>query len=144
MHLRFLLCSGVLVTLASVVRAQDPHSKPAVEIVLKAWDQHRIVAVGELHRFVQDKEFFLKLIGAPGFARKVNDVVIEFGNALHQSYLDRYMEGKRVDPAALRRVWADTTVVNGLWEAPIYKQLLTSIREHNRKLPKRHRLSTLR
>ena len=73
----------------------------------------------------------------------MNDVVIEFGNALHQSHLDRYMAGKRVDPGALRRVWADTTAVNCVWDAPIYEQLLTSIREHNRKLPKRHKLRVL-
>lgn len=137
------LLHGIAFTLATVLRAQEPGPAPATEALLNAWDRHTIVAVAELHRYVQDKEFLLELIKAPKFAGKVNDIVIEFGNALHQPRLDRYMQGKRIDPAALRAVWADTTPANGVWEAPIYRQLLTGIQQRNKKLPKRQKIRVL-
>lgn len=131
-----LVCIGVLSMLASGAWAQAPAQTQAIDEILTAWRQHRIVAVSEVHRVAQPMEFFLELIRNPGFANVVNDVAIEFGNALHQSVLDRYIDGEPVAPAELRRVWADTTVVNGLWEAPMYERFLTGIRERNRRLPK--------
>jgi hypothetical protein len=133
-----MLLASALLTGAQIVPADD-----AIHRLLGVWDGRQLVAVAEVHRLVQDKEFLISLIGTPEFPNKVNDVVIEFGNARFQPTLDRYMAGKSVPPGELRRVWADTTVVNGLWDAPVYKRFLASVREHNQRLPKRHKLRVL-
>ena len=130
-------------TLVTGAWAQALAQTQAIDAILTASRTHRVVAVSEVHRVVQPMEFLLELIRTPGFGDFVNDVVIEFGNALHQSVLDRYIEGKHVAPTELRRVWADTTVVNGLWEAPMYERFLTGIRERNRRLPKRQKARVL-
>jgi hypothetical protein len=124
--------------------AQSPAtSSAAIPGLLAAFDQHPLVAIGEGHRLVQDKEFVLSLARTTDFPAKANDIVIEFGNSRFQPLLDRYIAGKHVARDQLRRVWADTTVVNGLWEAPVYEDFLAGIRERNRHLPARHRLRVL-
>jgi hypothetical protein len=111
--------------------------------LLAAFDRHAIVAVAESHRVEQDKEFLINLIDRPEFPAKANDIVIEFGTARFQTVLDDYIAGKGVAPSLLRRVWADTTVVTGLWEAPIYERFLAAVRERNRSLPRRQPLRVL-
>jgi hypothetical protein len=119
-------------------------SSGASRDLLKAWDTHPVVAVSEAeHRAVQDKDFLLSLITSPEFATKVNDIVVEFGTALMQPLLDRYMEGEDIPLRQLRRVWADTTVVNGLWDAPVYRNFFAAVRAHNQTLPKHRRLRVL-
>jgi hypothetical protein len=120
-----------------------PRVEPASAGLLAAFEEHRFVAVSEGHRLEQDKQFLLALVASPEFPAKANDVVIEFGNARLQSVLDRYVAGEQVAPDVLRRVWADTTVVNGLWDAPVYERFLAGVRERNRALPKLQRLRVL-
>lgn len=115
----------------------------AIEGILSAFDRHSIVAVAEAHRVEQDKAFLLSLIARPEFAAKVNDIVVEFGNARLQRTLDRYMAGRAVPPGELRRVWGDTTVVNGLWDAPVYEQFFAAVRERNRSLTQKQKLRVL-
>jgi hypothetical protein len=136
--LRLLLLAALLIR----VSAQDGPAD-AIRGLLSAFDSHSVVAVAEAHRVEQDKEFLLTLIASPEFPAKVNDIVIEFGSARFQAILDRYIAGQRVSADALRRVWTDTTVVNGLWEAPIYERFLAGVRERNRGLPLGQRLRVL-
>lgn len=133
----------MLLALALLACAQTVPAEDATHRLLAAWDEHYVVAVAEVHRLVQDKEFLLSLIGTPEFPAKVNDIVVEFGNARFQPMLDRYMAGKRVPRSELRRVWADTTVVNGLWDAPVYERFLAAARGRNQSLRKRQRLRVL-
>jgi hypothetical protein len=115
----------------------------AIRGILSAFSEHSIVAVAEGHRLEQDKAFLLSLIAEPEFALKVNDIVVEFGNARFQPTLDRYMAGRALPPAELRRVWADTTVVNGLWDALVYERFFAAVRERNQSLPKKQKLRVL-
>ena len=57
-----------------------------------------------------------KRIGVPNeahsgsaFAHVVNDVVIEFANAIHQSILDRFIEGEDIPSDQLDKVWTSRT-----------------------------------
>jgi Haem-binding uptake, Tiki superfamily, ChaN len=112
--------------------------------LLKAWEQHRIVAVSEAaHRSVEDKDFLLTVIRDAEFSQRVNDIVVEFGNARLQPVLDRYMAGAAVSRAELRQVWGDTTVVNGMWDAPVYEQFFAAVRDHNQTLPANRRLRVI-
>ncbi len=70
-----------------------------------------------------------------GFAAKVNDVVVEFGNARYQGVVDRYIAGEAVDREALRGAWEDTTQISGIWSLPMYEEMLADVRDLNRTLP---------
>ena len=110
--------------------------------ILEAFDDANLVALGERHWSRQHSEFRKALIRDPTFARKVNDIVIEFGNPLHQAILDRYIDGEDVPAADLRRVWQDTTGL-GAWDSPVYADFLDAVRTENAGLPRGRRLRVL-
>jgi hypothetical protein len=118
-------------------------AQSGIDGVMRAWDRHQIVAIAETHRAVEDKRLFAQIIARPEFPKIVNDIVIEFGTARYQSTLDRYIRGDDVPAGELRKVWADTTVVTGIWDAPIYAEFLAAIRERNKSLPKARRVRVL-
>jgi hypothetical protein len=134
---------AILLLASTILAGAQEGPRDATRDLLKAWDDHRIVAVAENHRSVQDKDFILTLIASPEFPKRVNDIVVEFGNARLQPLLDSYMEAGPVSPHQLRRVWADTTVVNGLWDAPVYEQFFAAVRSRNQGLPKGQRMRVL-
>ena len=69
------------------------YSQPAVLVdpirtIVSAFDRVNLVGLGERHQSFEDPQFRLKLIRDPMFQRKVNDIVIKFGNQLYQPILD--------------------------------------------------------
>src|SRR5207249_7620718 len=63
------------------------------------------------------------VIRDPEFSRKVNDIVIEFGNPLYQTVLDRFVDGDDVPYAELSKVWQMTTQRgNGVWDSPVFNR----------------------
>jgi hypothetical protein len=61
----------------------------------------------------------------------VDDIVVEFGNALYQDTIDRFVSGQPVDNADLRPVWRNTTQSPGeTWDAPVYEQFFRTVRAH--------------
>jgi hypothetical protein len=119
-----------------------PQPSPAPTAILQAFDQTPIVAIGELHGLQAAGNFYVSLIKTPGFADKVNDVVVEFSTPRYQDLLDRYVNGADIPPAELAQVWRNTTKVFS-WESPIYPQLLAAIRDLNRTLPPARRVRVL-
>lgn len=71
------------------------------------------------------------------------DIVVEFGNALYQPILDRYIAGEPVPITELRQVWRNTTNVVGLWDAPVYERFIVAVRSVNQGLPEKNRLRVL-
>jgi hypothetical protein len=110
--------------------------------ILDAFDGANLVALGERHWSRQHSEYRKALIRDPAFAREVNDIVIEFGNPLHQAVLDRYVNGEDVAAADLRRVWQDTTGP-GAWDSPVYVDFLDAVRTENAGLPRGRRMRVL-
>lgn len=79
----------------------------------------------------------------PRFAATVNDIVVEFATPLHQDILDRFVvDGADVDERELRTVWQDTTQLL-VWDAPMYRELLVTVRDVNRTLPRDRRVRVL-
>lgn len=107
-------------------------SDPA-QTIIAAFDRVNLVALGERHWSRQDSEFRQALIREPAFAERVNDIVVEFANPLHQSTLDRYVGGDDVRAPELRKVWQDTTQP-GAWDSPVYEDFLATVRAVNAKL----------
>jgi hypothetical protein len=61
------------------------------------------------------------LIRDPRFAVTVNDIVVEFGKALYQDTMDRFINGEEIPYGELRKTWENTTQAHDVWDAPIYE-----------------------
>lgn len=107
---KLVLPAAMLIVMASA--QPPPVARLAVPVepidaIVAAFELHDVVALADLHDNVQDQVFKLSLIGDPRFS--ATDIVVEWGNALHQELVDRYVRGEHVADDALRRVWRDTT-----------------------------------
>ena len=118
-----------------LVRAQEP----AIAAIARQFDTHPVVMLGELHRSRPIHAFLQRLLHAPEFACRIDDVVVEFGNARLQATADAYVAGKPVDEARLRRIWRETAVPF-TWNAPMYRQVLDTVRDLNARHACAHRL----
>ncbi len=104
-----------------------------------------LVALGEMHGVEQGADFILDVVRHPSFAKRVNVIVVELGNAFHQQLADAYVAGADVPMSAVRRIWHDFAGAAGPWGArqPIYEQFFSSIRALNRSLPADQRIRVL-
>jgi hypothetical protein len=118
--------------------------QPAVQYITAAFASHPLVAFSEPgHGSAGTKEFFAALIRHPGFAGTVTDIVIECGNARYQAVADRYFSGQVVQRDELRRIWENTTIVSGVWQLPMYEDILADIRAVNLTRPADQRIRVL-
>jgi hypothetical protein len=85
-----------------------PQASPAVDGVLTLFESRPVVALGEAHGLAQQEAFYTTLVADPRFAQQVSNVVVEFGGAIAQDTIDRYVAGDDVPFEQLRRVWTDT------------------------------------
>jgi hypothetical protein len=131
------------VCLTQVCRSQTPREQDAVAAILQQFERHPIVMFGEIHGCVQEHALLKKLLTSPEFAARVNDVVIEMGNALYQDVLDRYIAGENVPMEQLRKTWENQVGAPGGNPTPPYHGLLAAVREANQKLPRERRLRVL-
>jgi hypothetical protein len=62
---------GILALSGAIIATAAPCAspQPAIDQVLDAWKSHRIVAIAEVHRGVEDKRFLAQLVGHPDFPR---------------------------------------------------------------------------
>jgi hypothetical protein len=130
-----------------IAQQPTPHDlqpQNAVEGVLNAFNKYQLVALGETHGLQDEADFIISLIQHPAFPDKVNDIVVEWGNARYQGLLDRYIAGLDVPLANVRKVWRDTTQSLFLtWDAPIYERFFVAVRAANQKLPLSKRVRVL-
>lgn len=129
------VCISALILRSAGGQGDSSQPIPAAPAILAAFDRTPIVAIGELHSLQAAGDFYVSLINTPGFADKVNDIVVEFSTPLYQDVLDRYVNGEDVPPSELANALRNTTKVFA-WESPIYPQLLTAVRNLNRTLPR--------
>jgi hypothetical protein len=144
--LRALSWSIVLLLLAGCAAADakppETGDAQAAAAVLAQFDQVPIVAFAEQHRRRRCHEFLAALIAHPDFAAKVDDIVVECGNARFQPLVDRYIAGEDVPLAELQHSWRDTGQWL-TWDSPLYAQLFARVRARNAGLPPEHRLRVL-
>src|SRR6266496_4010649 len=101
--------SALLVALASLSPAQgNLRPENATAAVLKAFETHDIVMLGEIHNNKQEYEWLDALVANPAFADRVDDIVVELGNSLYQKSVDRYVAGEVVSIADVQRAWRST------------------------------------
>jgi hypothetical protein len=122
---------------AQTVLPTDP-----VRGIVQLFDTYRIVMFGEIHECRQEYDLLYKLVAAPGFAERVNDIVVEFGNARYQSVVDRYIAGENVPLEQVQHAWRDPVGALGP-ASPVYGEFYAAVRAANLKLPTEHRLRVL-
>lgn len=124
---------------------QRPAARPvdAVAAILDAFRTHPVVALDEEHADERSHAFRLTLIRDPRLPFVVNDVVVEFGNALHQDVMDRFVAGDQVADETLKKIWQDTTQAHTIWDRPIYEDFFREVRAVNAALPSDRRLRVL-
>lgn len=109
--------------------------------ILSLYDEYDLVHIGERHWNMTDYYFRTALIRHPTFAEIVDDIVIESGNYLYQNVLDDYvLELKDVPDEVLRRVWRNTVIASGVWDATIYRDFIHAVRQVNRGLQRDKRI----
>jgi hypothetical protein len=117
--------------------------EPALDYIAEGFDRYPVVALSELHGNRESAAFLAMLIRHDGFSRRVNDIVVEFGNAAYQPVVDRYISGAPVGRDELRGVWENTTQISGIWHLPMYEGILADIRMVNATLPANRRYRVL-
>ena len=120
-------------------RAQNPTPQDPVQGIVKLFETYRIVMLGEIHECRQEYDLLSKLVAAPGFADRVNDIVLEFGNAKYQDVVDRYISGENVPIDRIQGAWRDTVGALGP-VSPVYGEFYRTVRSVNLKLPNQRRL----
>jgi hypothetical protein len=108
--------------------------------ILAAWDKADVVCLGEDHGSKNDSDLRIALIEHPDFVRKVNSIIVEFADTLHQDLLDRLaLESEDIPREQLRVVWKDTSG-KAVWESPVYEAFLKAVRKVNLALPRNRRV----
>jgi hypothetical protein len=103
-----------------------------VDAILSAFKRHRIVAIGEVHGQQAHHDALQAVLTDPRLPAVVDDIVVEFGNALYQPTMDRFVAGPAVEDRDLRVVWRNTTQSpQSTWDAPMYEQFFRTVRAVN-------------
>lgn len=128
----------VSLAFSSVCSAQsNPKVENATVAVVRAFETHDIVMLGEIHGNKQEYEWLRALIANPEFADRVDDIVVETGNSLYQKSVDRYVSGEDVPLEQVQKAWRNTVGVIGP-PSPVYESLYQSVRETNLKRRGKH------
>ncbi|HEU4664372.1 MAG TPA: hypothetical protein VFS55_10115 [Dokdonella sp.] len=112
--------------------AQEAARSPvaAIEALAREFDRHPLLMFGEVHRSATQHAFFAELMRDPRFICRVDDIVVEFGNARLQPVVDAYVAGDDVDLAELQAAWRETAVPFA-WNSPVYAAFYAAARDVN-------------
>ena len=111
----------------------------AIDAMLEAFDTYRVVALGENHGHVELHDLILDLLERPEAPGIIDDVVVEWGNALYQPVVDRYLAGDDPPWDSVTMAWRNTVVSpNTVWDAPVYERFFREVRRINADLPAGH------
>jgi hypothetical protein len=137
--------------------AQDPAAASAssgslsksgsslTDAVLAGFRASRVVALGEAHHLQEHHDLLQTLIADPRLPGVVDDIVVEFGNALYQDTIDSFvLDSQPVADADLRLVWRNTCESpDETWDNPVYEQVFRRVRAVNWTLPPGERIRVL-
>ena len=114
--------------------ARRPH-----QALLGALARQPLVLFGEEHGIGESHALLRALLRDPLLGQRIDDVVVEFGNPLHQELVDAYVSGAEVAPEELARAWRDTAVPLA-WDSPLYAEFYAAVRAANAGKPAEERL----
>lgn len=136
-----MLLIQTLVAAAAVVPGQQGE---VIDAILQAFDSAWVVAIGENHGHAELHELLLALLEDPRTPELVDDIAVEWGNALYQPIVDRYVRGDSAPWDSLTMAWRNTIVSpNTVWDAPMYAQFFRAVRLINESLDSAHQYRVL-
>jgi hypothetical protein len=116
----------------------------AIQCAIAAMRRFPLVAIGERHLMQEMHDFLTRLLLRPELPGLIDDIVVEFGNALYQDLADRFILGdKPVATTDLQQLWRFTIGGDILWDAPIYERFFRTVRAINWALPPSKRIRVL-
>ena len=118
----------------SLIPPEQPRLQNASIAMIRLFNTHDMVMFGEVHDSEQEYQWLSKLVKTPGFSDHVDDIVVEFGNALYQQTVDRYVAGEDVPFDEVQKAWRNT-VGDVLPVSPEYGWLYKAVREANMEHP---------
>ena len=113
-----------------------------VSLIASLFDRYDVVGIPENHRSPEVHVFLRQLITDPRIHSRIDDVVVEFGNARYQETADRYIRGDDVAPEDLERIWRDTGQFM-VWDSPLYRQFFEIVRTLNATMPATNRIRVI-
>lgn len=116
------------------ISSGQPRLENAGTAMIRLFQTHDIVMFGEVHNSQQEYEWLCKLVKTPGFSDHVDDIVVEFGNALDQNTVDRYVAGEAVPFDEVQKAWRNM-VADAEPVSPVYGWLYKAVRESNMEHP---------
>ena len=131
---------------AQTDQTRDRTAMGFVDAVLTAFTKHRVVGIGEggTHGLQDHFDLLAALLHDPRLPAVVDDIVVEFGNAMYQSTVDRFVSGATVEDPDLRVVWRNTTQSPlGTWDQPVFEQFYRTVRSVNAALAPSRRFRVL-
>lgn len=111
----------------------------AATAIIRAFDTHQIVMLGEIHANREEYEWLRTLVSTPEFADRVDDIVLEFGNSLYQKSVDRYVAGEDIALDQVQKAWRNLIGAIGP-VSPVYPSLYQAVREANLKRRGKHQM----
>ncbi len=127
-----MLLPHLLIAATVAVPGQDGQ---VLDVVLEAFETARVVAIGENHGHLELHELILALLGDPRSPEIIDDIAVEWGNALYQPIIDRYIRGDSTPWDSVTMAWRNTIVSpNTVWDAPVYERFFREIRRINESL----------
>jgi hypothetical protein len=124
--------------------ANAPKPEAAIPAVLQLFDKYQIVGLSDLHGCAELLALVDRLIRAPEFCAKVDDITWEPGNARFQSQMDDFiLRGKEIPYKKLAQCWRNNTQVHTYSDTPTLFELLQTIRAVNRTQPESRRVRVL-
>ena len=132
----------ILPQIAMAKNLAERKPEDATRAMIRLLGHHDIVMFGEIHSSKQEYEWLCKLVKTPGFADHVDDIVVEFGNALYQKNVDRYVAGEDVPFEQIQKAWRNMiAAVPSV--SPVYGWFYRAVREANLQSPSKHRIRLL-
>lgn len=123
-------------------QVEPPAAQDATRAMIAAITAHPVVMFGETHANEQEYEWLCKLVKTPGFADRVDDIVVEFGNSLYQKTVDRYVAGGEVPEAQIEKAWRNMIGAVGP-VSPVYGEFYKAVRDSNLARHDGHRIRLL-
>jgi hypothetical protein len=111
----------------------------AVTALLVALEREPLLALCERHMLQEWHDAVQRVLNNPGLSRRLDDIVVEFGNARYQRLCDRFvLEGASVPRADLVQIWRQ--IGDPTWNAPVYEEFYRTVRAVNRTRPADRRI----
>jgi hypothetical protein len=119
------------------LRPTDP-----IDAVVQATADYPLVGLAEPHLNEKFHGFLAELL--PELPGRVDDIVVEFGNAYYQDVADRFiLQQRSIDFDELAQIWRTTLGGRVYWDAPVYEQFFRSVAALNASLDPNERIRVL-